>query len=169
MPKPKKIYNFIRSDVMRILVTSDTHGDYFSLRKAVLAQPTAEVIIHLGDGKDDTDQIKRDFPDKMLIRVRGNCDFCSDLPKKEIITLEGKKILATHGHIYNVKMGYYTAYTAAREEKADILLFGHTHLAFTDYDDGLYVMNPGSLHGYDGSYGIIDIQQSGVIMNLVKL
>ena len=34
---------------MRILVTSDTHGDFGSLRRAILAQPSADIVIHLGD------------------------------------------------------------------------------------------------------------------------
>ena len=35
---------------MRILVLSDTHGDFNRMMKAVTEQPTAEVIIHCGDG-----------------------------------------------------------------------------------------------------------------------
>ena len=44
------------------------------------------------------------------------------------------------------------------EAGADILLFGHTHMPLTLYEDGLYIMNPGSCHGYYASYGIIDIK-----------
>ena len=39
---------------MRILVASDTHGDAASLRRAILAQPQAQVVIHLGDGPGET-------------------------------------------------------------------------------------------------------------------
>ena len=38
---------------MRILVVSDTHRDAFALREAILKQPTAEVVIHLGDGAEE--------------------------------------------------------------------------------------------------------------------
>ena len=65
-------------------------------------------------------------------------------------------------------MGYYSVYMAAREQKADILLFGHTHNAMTDYDDGLYVMNPGSLRGAYATYGILDITEAGIVTNIVK-
>ena len=34
---------------MRIVVVSDTHGNARALRQAVLDQPQAEYIIHLGD------------------------------------------------------------------------------------------------------------------------
>ena len=36
---------------MRILVLSDTHGDFYSMKKALDAQPNAEAIIHCGDGR----------------------------------------------------------------------------------------------------------------------
>lgn len=153
---------------MRILVVSDTHGDYFTLQRVVTAQPKAEVVIHLGDGEEQSLQLVTDFPDKMIVRVRGNCDWGSDLPIVQTLSLAGKKILAMHGHTYQVKMGYYNAYMAAREEKADILLFGHTHNAMTDYEDGLYVMNPGSLHGMHATYGILDITNAGIVTNVVN-
>ena len=38
---------------MRILVVSDTHRDAYALREAILKQPTAEGVIHLGDGAED--------------------------------------------------------------------------------------------------------------------
>ena len=34
---------------MRILVVSDTHGSDSDLRRAILAQPKAELVIHLAD------------------------------------------------------------------------------------------------------------------------
>ena len=49
---------------MRILVVSDTHHDVFSLRTAILRQPKAEVVIHLGDGEEEAAQLKPHFPDK---------------------------------------------------------------------------------------------------------
>lgn len=52
-----------------------------------------------------------------------------------------------------------------RERQADLLLFGHTHQPLTDYEDGLYLMNPGSL-GYGGTYGYVDITPAGIVTNL---
>lgn len=154
---------------MRILVFSDVHGDFYSLKRALSAQPSAEVVIFCGDGERQFDEIKLLYPQKMFVGVRGNCDLGSMLKPIETITLEGKKIFITHGHLYNAKLSMYNLCCAAREEKADILLFGHTHCAVTDYDDGLYIMNPGSLCGYNATYGYIDITDKGVITNIVKL
>lgn len=149
---------------MRILVVSDTHGDLHTLIRAVNSQPTAEVIVHCGDGDEQVQYLKNTYKDKMIVAVRGNCDWGSMLPSKEIIRVCGKTIFITHGHLYNAKSGLYHLVCAAREEKADILLYGHTHIALSEYDDGLYILNPGSCSGYMASYGYIDITDKGEIL-----
>lgn len=155
---------------MRILVVSDTHGDFFSLKRAVLAQPNADMIIHCGDGAEQVAELKMLFPDKKIVAVRGNCDWGSTLPNVEVVEAGGKTVFVTHGHLYNVKLALYPLVCAARENKADILLYGHTHTALADYEDGLTILNPGSCHGYGASYGYIDITDKGdVVTNIVKL
>ncbi|WP_411675779.1 metallophosphoesterase family protein [Caproicibacter sp.] len=154
---------------MRILVVSDTHRDSFSLRAAILKQPRAEVVIHLGDGEEEAADAKDSFRDRMFLMVRGNCDWGSTLPDEGFTALGGKNIFYTHGYTYNVKYGIYNVVSAARGRKADILLFGHTHTALTEYRDGLYIMNPGSLCGSTGTYGILDITPAGIVTNILKV
>lgn len=154
---------------MRILVTSDTHGDSASLRRAVLSQPKAETVIHLGDGGDDVEQIRFSFPERTFLQVRGNCDWGSTLPQSGEFEAGGKKIFYTHGHMYGVKSGDYTIISEARSRRADILLFGHTHMPREGYEDGLYIMNPGRLSGWEPTYGIIDITEQGIVLNVMKL
>ena len=135
---------------MRILVVSDSHGDYRSLKKAIAAQPTAEVIVHCGDGANEVESLEIDFPEKQLIAVRGNCDWSSMLPPTEIAQVGGKRLFVTHGHLYQA--------------------YGHTHCAMNEYDDGLYIMNPGSCHGYGATYGYIDITEKGdIVTNIVTI
>ena len=61
----------------------------------------------------------------------------------------------------------------AREKGANILLYGHTHARFNEYDNGLYTMNPGSVScprdGNRPSFGIIDIAKNGIVTNIVDL
>lgn len=154
---------------MRILVVSDTHRDRYALRKAVLEQPGAQVVVHLGDGEEEADLVKNDFPEKMFLQVRGNCDWGSALPPEGFRNIEGKNIFYTHGHLYNVKYGLYEIKSAARGKKADVLLYGHTHEAVTEYEDGLYIMNPGSLNGSCGTYGTLDITPAGIVMNIIRI
>ena len=148
---------------MRLLVVSDSHGDSNALRRAILSQPKAEVVIHLGDGEQDLALIRPNFPEKMFLQVRGNCDWGSSLPVASTYEVDGVKIFYTHGHAYGVKSGLYNAVCAAREAKAQVLLFGHTHSALADYEGGLYIMNPGALSGWRASYGVLDITPQGIV------
>ena len=155
---------------MRILVLSDIHGDFHSMNRALAAQPTAEAVIFCGDGAEQFQYMQETLTDKTVIGVRGNCDWSSELPPAAVAEIGGKRIFVTHGHLYNAKFTMNQLYYAAREQQADILLFGHTHQAMTDYADGLTVMNPGSCHGYGATYGVIDIaDHGGVVTNIVRL
>ncbi len=154
---------------MRILVLSDSHGDDGALRRAILAQPKAEVVIHLGDGEAEFQRARASFPEKMFLQVRGNCDWGSGLPVTGVFETDGVKVFYTHGHAYGVKSGLYNAVCAARGQRAQVLLYGHTHNAFTDYDDGLHILNPGALSGWRASYGTLDITPQGIVTNVVKL
>lgn len=156
---------------MRIVVFSDSHRDYFPLQRIMLAQPKAEVFLHLGDGEEEFEQLRQRFPTKLMRGVAGNCDWGSIGRKFDLITCEGKRIFFTHGHIYGVKAGLDDLLRAARNMGADIALYGHTHVPHTEYVDGMYVMNPGSTSSpRDGkpSYGVIDITPAGIVTNIVS-
>ena len=155
---------------MRILVVSDTHGDDWALRRAVAEQPEAKLVFHLGDGVEEALTVAEENPRRTFLIVRGNNDWRAgrSVPETGVYTAAEKRIFYTHGHRYDAKAGLYRLIGAAREQQADILLFGHTHAAMTDYDDGLYILNPGSLaYGHPG-YGIIDITDAGIAMHTVR-
>ena len=170
---------------MKFLIASDIHGSEYFCTKLVDAfhREKADKLLLLGDllyhgPRNDLPDVYapkkvidmlNGLRDKIFC-VRGNCDWCSTLPSKEIMTVCGKRIFITHGHLYNAKTGLYNIVSAAREEKADILLFGHTHNALTLYEDGLNIMNPGHCSGYMASYGYIDITDNGdIVMNTVQV
>lgn len=135
---------------------------------AVEAHPEAEALIFLGDGERDLDTVESYYHSLLnVIKVAGNCDFSSSLPLLRVVTLGGKKIYCTHGHAEHVKYGTDELLLRARQEGADIVLYGHTHTGVTCYDDGLYIMNPGSIR--DGHYGMIDIVPGGIMLNEAKL
>ena len=153
---------------MRILVLSDSHGMPSRILDAVEAHPEAEALIFLGDGERKIDTVESYYHSlPNVIKVAGNCDFSSSLPLLRVVTLGGKKIYCTHGHAEHVKYGTDELLLRARHECADIVLYGHTHTGVTCYDDGLYIMNPGSIR--DGHYGMIDIVPGGIMLNEAKL
>ena len=122
-------------------------------------------VIHLGDLISDAEEISYLYPKLPVCMVPGNCDGWTTVPSIKQITLQGRSILLSHGHLWGVKSGCDAAIARARAAGADILLFGHTHQPLTDYEDGLYLMNPGSL-GYGGTYGYVDITPAGIVTNL---
>jgi uncharacterized protein len=160
------------SDRVRIVVFSDTHGNTSRLEQAIFQQPRADYFIHLGDGQWDIDEMRSTFPGRKILNVCGNCDFAAAAPVDEELFVCGKRIFYTHGHRYYVKGGTATLIGEARSRKADIVLFGHTHEALNEYEDGLYIMNPGSLGMPENgvpTYGVIDITQAGIVLNIVEV
>lgn len=157
---------------MRIVVFSDSHNDFFSLKEVMRVQSNAEAFIHLGDGRKEFDYLCTNYPYKIMRCVTGNCDWSMAGDASDTITLAGKKIFFTHGHTFGVKSGLERLMRYAREIEADIVLFGHTHAAVEFYDDGIYYMNPGSVssQGYGkASYGVVDITEAGVVTSIVFL
>jgi putative phosphoesterase len=157
---------------LRIVVISDTHGDIEGINKVIEQQRKADLFIFLGDCERDIENAESVFPGKQFLIVAGNCDFGSDSPTEGETVIAGRRIFYTHGHIYQVKFGPSNIIHEARRRKADILLYGHTHVAYTTYEDGLYIMNPGSIgHPADGrpTYGIVDITDAGIVTNVVEV
>lgn len=152
---------------MRILVFSDSHGATSRMREALLLQRDADMIIHLGDGERDLNELSNAVAGRKTVQVCGNCDFYSMLPENEIVLAGGVKIFCSHGHTEHVKYGREELVSKARALGARIALYGHTHESVTDYDDGLYIMNPGSIR--NGEYGAVDITPQGIILLKMKV
>jgi putative phosphoesterase len=83
------------------------------------------------------------------------------LPDFDIFRAENKTVFCTHGHCLGVKYGFLNLFERAKETNADIALFGHTHEPLVEYEDGLWLFNPGSIHEH--SYGFADITPAGIV------
>ncbi len=157
---------------MRILVISDSHGNTRVIDKILSSQPDAKYVFFLGDCVSDIEDFEFLYPDKKFCTVSGNCDYFSTLPSVGVETVNGVRILYTHGHTFGVKGGTQRLYETAKENCCHIALYGHTHIANTLYEDGIYIVNPGSCsHSRNGlpSYAVIDITDKGIMPFLVKL
>lgn len=143
---------------MKLIVTSDSHGKSSAIESAVRKHNNADVIVFCGDGYRDIDYIGYMFPTKMMIAVRGNCDWNCKLLDVQEITLCRKKIFITHGHLFGVKQDYGTIIAHGKSIGADIIIFGHTHRQTVFAENNMLVLNPGSI-GYGGSYSTIEIDE----------
>lgn len=117
-----------------------------------------DYIFHLGDYMQDAEKLERLYPMLPMVRVPGNCDYDFVTPDRQIGEWGGVRFLLTHGHRYGVKQGLLCLSMAAKEAQADVALFGHTHRAFCEQHEGIWLMNPGSCGGAWPSYGVVEIQ-----------
>lgn len=138
----------------KILILSDTHGNGKALEKLSPLVAENDYVIHLGDGVGDMRVLRDQYPDKVFV-CAGNCDFFSPYPPCGELDVEYLKIFYCHGHHYGVKSDLSNLAKEAKRRGADIALYGHTHRALISEQDGITLINPGSLRypvGEGGSY-----------------
>jgi uncharacterized protein len=153
---------------MKIAVISDTHRDKYSLNQVAKSIQDTDMAIHLGDNVEDVEFIESNYKGK-IVSVRGNCDFSSFTPVERFEEVGGKKMFITHGHKYDVKYSLLKLKYRAKELGADIVLFGHTHIAAEIYEDGIWFVNPGSAalpKDSLKSIAVIEISENKVLVSL---
>lgn len=150
---------------MKILVVSDSHGNFDNVRQAIGKEAPIDMLIHAGDVEGDLVRelgSKRDYD---LHVVSGNMDW-GEYPEEEVIDLGKHKIYLTHGHHHGVAYNRNALVEDARENGCDIAIFGHTHVPFLDTIDGVLVLNPGSVsrprqEGRKRTYAVMTIDGRG--------
>lgn len=143
---------------MKWLIVSDTHGlrrEVAELKERYAGQ--VEAFIHCGDSELEADSRELDG----YITVEGNCDRTSTFPEEIVRTIGPLKFLIVHGHLLGIKISKRKLYNKALENKADIVCFGHSHLAGTFQKGGMVFINPGSLrlprNYQEGTYVILEL------------
>lgn len=135
--------------MIKIVVLSDSHCNKQGITKLKQIMDEADYIITLGDMLGDYTTLVKDYKSK-LIAVKGNCDN-HYLPDERIIDIEGVKLFVTHGHKYQVKSTYDNLLSKARQLQANVVLYGHTHVAAIDNRDEIMLVNPGTMWAGNGS------------------
>ncbi len=151
---------------MRILVLSDSHRDEFALKLAIKNQPSADVVVFLGDGENEFDEAKKIINTPRVYAVRGNNDWYSSLPQSQIIEVNGVRIYLTHGHGESVKYGTSILKSTVKSNNCTLGLYGHTHVQNYEYDDGIHVFCPGAICHEE--YGVVDITDKGIMCIKMK-
>ena len=149
---------------MRILVVSDTHGNQAALLRAHEAAGRCEAIIHLGDGEEDAALLAALDEGCTVVRLAGNCDLGSMAPRELIHEWAGVRLLLCHGDRYGVKGGLARLLEQGRATGVDAVLYGHTHLAQAVRQEGIWLINPGTLAAPATfhSYASLEITPAGL-------
>ncbi|WP_077327276.1 metallophosphoesterase [Virgibacillus siamensis] len=124
----------------KVLIISDSHGLTTELTDIKSRHPDVHMI-HCGDSELDIDAPELEG----FVKVGGNCDFDSRYPQEETVEINGLRFFIAHGHLHRVKSGLMTIAYRAMEENADVVCFGHTHIAGAEKSGNLLLINPGSI------------------------
>ena len=136
---------------MRLLIVSDIHGDYDSLKKVINNEQFDRLIV-LGDlpsytyDYDEVDNILEllsKYKNKLVL-IKGNCDYFINYDgyglyaHDEIsLTFNNHVVTFTHGDKYN--KGFLPKY------HGNIFISGHTHKPLLIKEKDIIYCNPGSI------------------------
>ena len=161
---------------MKLMIASDIHGSAYYCEKMIEAykREKADKLLLLGDllYHGPRNDLPKDYNPKAVIAmlnamkkdllcVRGNCDTEVDqmvlnfpvMADYCILSIDGKTLYATHGHVYNQN-------NLPPLCKGDILIHGHTHVLKAEQMEGYILLNPGSVsipkEGNPPTYAVLE-------------
>ncbi len=159
---------------MIIGVLSDTHS--LNIPTSLIERfKSVDLIIHAGDICDlqTLKMLNKIAPTKA---VQGNMDepaVKKILPLKEIIVCGNVRIGVTHGHIGELRDALKNAMFSFKNDKMDVVIFGHSHQAFNEKVGPTVYFNPGSpndmVRAKFFSYGLISIEAGKIKAEIVKI
>ncbi|MDQ0359459.1 metallophosphoesterase family protein [Breznakia pachnodae] len=146
---------------MKIVVVSDSHSLRKPLDMVLDKHADADYFLHAGDICLDPSEYPK------FITVCGNNDYY-DYPLEITLNLGKHKLIMFHSHLFSYFKREEKMMKKAKEMGCDIIVYGHTHVAYYEVKDGIHILNPGSIyHARDGrppSYAIMMIDdQTGEI------
>ncbi len=170
--------------MLKILVISDSHG-FLEYMIEAYKKEMPDVIIGAGDHIEDIKNFMYMFDNKEIITVLGNCDYLQSSAEEikteikfigdrnenseleKFFEIREKKFLLSHGHAYNVKYSKNEIEKRGKERRADIVVFGHTHIKYFEKKEGIFYFNPGSIANQE--YGIIKILDNEIEFSHKKI
>ena len=139
--------------MMKALVISDNHGDQRILEQVTQQwQDMVDLMIHCGDSEmAPTLPVMQQFQ----IAVLGNNDWGLAYPLEQTVVAGGQRVYTTHGHRYQVNSTLTPLMLKGQEQQADMVCYGHTHQLAVTVEDGMLMINPGSISLPRGQYAYL--------------
>lgn len=158
---------------MRIGILSDTHGNLEKARQAIKQMGPIDALIHAGDHYLDAESIRIELGIPVHA-VIGNNDYKLQGPAELEVTFLNQKFYILHGHQYaSTQTRMQKLYYAGIEKNAQVVIFGHTHVPFSEMHNEILIFNPGSIYrprsNFGPSYGIITIENEKIIPKIYQL
>lgn len=155
---------------MKIMVISDTHGNYLAPLSLLDDCDGVDLVIHLGDEINDAKMLQGLITSPILM-VPGNCDVDAREPRELSGNIGGQIFFITHGDRYGVKNSLDSLLKKASEAKATIVLYGHTHSPSVRTENGILLVNPGSLATtcMMQSYALLTLSGENIISEIINV
>ena len=151
------------------VIVSDSHRNRAALDGLDGVFSECDYIVHLGDLSSDGGYVRGKYHDKTIV-INGNCDLDKLGDDEKVIEVEGVKIFMCHGHRYSVKQTFSRLAEAAKERGCTVALYGHTHTADVREEDGVKLINPGTLSRYSAqSYCYMTVHNGKVVEVIVPV
>ncbi|MEG2457207.1 MAG: YfcE family phosphodiesterase [Clostridia bacterium] len=148
---------FVFSDLHNVAVNNEL--------TAIMCE--SDFVFFCGDGLNGLSWLQKLLGNKFYA-VKGNCDYCGNFPESRLIKVEDITFLITHGHLFYDRLDL--AYSAL-EQGASCVLYGHSHLFEDLTDNGVRLINVGSLSssplGFVG-YTYIVVNGKNIFAKFVK-
>ncbi|TYR82235.1 metallophosphoesterase [Priestia megaterium] len=155
---------------MKVLIVSDSHG----LQEELLVikerhRQEVDAMIHCGD----SELLQSSKEMESFLTVCGNCDYDASYVNDRVETFGKLTCFVTHGHLYNVKMSLMNIHYKARELGAQIVCFGHSHIAGAEVIDNVLFINPGSIllprMRKERTYAILNIEDQEATVQFFQI
>lgn len=126
---------------MRLILMSDTHTNYEGLYSVIRKYSGMDAVVHCGDILVPKQKVPG------IIAVAGNMDRDPDYPFEQTLEAEGLRILVKHGHdlFVGARPDYRAVARYAKKNGYDAVFFGHSHTYYDGEENGIRLLNPGSL------------------------
>ena len=144
MKGKSEITDIGRAISMKIVIISDTHGDDRVIDQVIARETPFDYLIHCGDSETGLGRYRDPANPYKFFAVKGNCDYGDVFPAIRNERILFYNVLITHGHHENVRYGNRDLYKVGVANRADIILFGHTHVPEIAEEGSILFINPGS-------------------------
>lgn len=189
---PASIEALAAKEHARLLVCSDSHGNYRVLEKIISQYgKECDAFVFCGDGAGDIVHLlnhakeNADFATcvpKVIACVRGNGDPDSyplnseqsiEIPNRQTFTANGRNIMVVHGHHEWVGFGLNNYGLEMQLNSCTLGFYGHTHIAREDNLDEYKFVNPGSCSrprgGQPACFAIATVEKTFVDISYIQV
>lgn len=183
-------------DHARILVCSDSHGNFDILSRIILQYgKSCNAFCFCGDGLSDIahlydkalgdEELSSSIP-PIISYVQGNCDPSSYplldgkeliAPPSQILNVNNQGIMMVHGNREGITYGFekygLKIKYAENTFPVNTALFGHTHIAEEGIENNIKFINPGSCvsprGGQNKSFAILTVEKTFIDVAFLEI